>query len=79
MVEFKNESENKFTDISSESYRQYEYSDGYKITINNPQWLHVSKSGGHRVFDGSGVSHYITPGWRHLMWEAKEGQPHFVK
>lgn len=78
-MEFKNESENTFTDISSESYRIYEYPDGFKITVTNPLKLHVSKSGGHRLFDEQGISHYISPGWRHLSWQAKEGQPNFVK
>ena len=81
-MEFKNESNNKFTDISSEEVRTYRFVDnGYwtEVVIEKPLKLHVSKAGGHRVFDESGTSHYIPKGWRHLTWKAKKGQPHFVK
>ena len=57
-----NNSDKAFNDISSEIYRVYEYRDGYKITILNPTHLNVNKSGGHRVLDKQGVSHYIMPG-----------------
>jgi hypothetical protein len=85
MIEFKNESSNKFVDISSEISRTYEYppekdiSGWYTITIVDPLQLSTSKSGGHRIFDAAGVSHYIQPGWKHLYWKVKEGQPNFVK
>lgn len=62
-------SELKFKDISTEDFRVYEYAD-MTITINEPKELNVSKSGGHRVLDGAGVSHYMAPGWRHLYWKA---------
>jgi hypothetical protein len=76
---FQNESGLEFTDISSETYRQYEYSNGKIVRIDEPLRLHVSKSGGHRLFDSSGVSHYIPKGWVRLQWKAREGKPHFVK
>lgn len=75
----KNESGLEFSDISTEKYRTYEYPDGGTITIKNPTDLNVSKSGGHRVLDSQGVSHYIMPGWRHLYWEVWEGAANFVK
>lgn len=75
--EFHNATDLKFVDISSEMYREYDYGDE-KIRIQKPIALNVSKSGGHRVFDASGKSHYINPGWKHLMWEVKQGFPHFV-
>lgn len=75
---FKNDSDLKFVDISSEAVRTYEWPDGFKIVIENPEYLHVSKSGGHRIWDKSETSHYIQPGWRHLFWKVKEGQPNFV-
>lgn len=78
-IEFKNESGLDFVDISSEEYRTYKYADGSEYRIDAPQRLNVSKAGGHRVFDGAGLSHYITKGWRALQWKAREGQPHFVK
>lgn len=76
-VKFVNGGTNKFSDISTESYRTYVWADGFTVTITDPTWLNVSKSGGHRLFDKSGISHYIQPGWRHLFWDAGEG-PHFV-
>lgn len=78
-MEFKNESHLIFTDISSEQYRVYEFSNGKVIRIDEPQWLNVSAGGGHRVFDGSGMSHYVPKGWVWLRWKARDGQPHFVK
>jgi hypothetical protein len=68
----------KFSSLEDEQHRTYEYSDGYKITILNPYRLNVSKSGGHRVLDKQGVSHYIAPGWKHLSWVVKDGQPYFA-
>lgn len=75
----KNESGLVFTDISSERYRKYFWSNGYEKHVSNPTHLHVSESGGHRILDGSGTSHYIKPGWAHLEWEVHEGQANFVK
>jgi len=63
-----------FKDISSEEYRTYDFPD-YSITIEKPLKLNVSSSGGHRVLDFEGVSHYIPSGWRHLEWK---GSPPFV-
>ena len=76
--DFRNQSGLKFTDISSEEWREY-IRDGFvTVRIDEPVALSVSKSGGHRLFDASGVCHYVTPGWQLLKWKAKEGQPHFV-
>lgn len=68
----------QFSSLTDEQYRTYEFSDGYSVTITSPVALNVSKSGGHRVVDEKGVSHYIPSGWRHLSWLVKEGQPHFA-
>lgn len=78
MTEFNNASQHEFVDISSEAYRLYTFSTGFKVRIENPLWLSVSASGGHRLFDGAGTSHYIPTGWCHLEWRAREGQPNFV-
>jgi len=75
---FKNDSGLKFIDISSEAERTYQWGDGKKVVITNPLRLNVSKSGGHRLFDENGTSHYISSGWIHLSWKVKEGQPNFV-
>ena len=69
----------EFADISSELFRQYEFPDGYIVRIESPTLLYVSKSGGHRLVDASGISHYVPCGWRHLWWKSKEGQPYFVR
>jgi hypothetical protein len=68
----------EFSDISSEKYRTYKFPSDV-VHIEEPIALHVSKSGGHRVLDADGTSHYIPAGWIHLYWKAKEGSPHFVK
>ena len=74
---FRNESGLKFKNIESESYRTYVFPDR-EVTIMKPLALNVSKSGGHRVFDASGTSHYVPKGWIHLKWEVEENEPHFV-
>lgn len=76
---FINESGLEFTDISTEAVRRYHYKGGDTVEIPNPLWLNVSRSGGHRVFDAQGVSHYIPKGWIELTWVAKPGAAHFVK
>jgi hypothetical protein len=78
-----NASKHQFTEISSEMYREYTFpaKEGgrfVKVRINNPTHLSVSESGGHRLLDADGVSHYVPSGWVHLSWKAKEGQPNFV-
>jgi hypothetical protein len=78
-MELRNESGLAFTDITSECWREYIYPDGHVIRIEEPEALNVSKSGGHRLLDGEGISHYIPKGWRHLKWKVAEGAPHFVK
>lgn len=78
-MEFINESGLEFSDISSEASRQYRFADDTVVWIDAPLKLNVSASGGHRLFDASGASHYIPSGWVHLSWRAKDGAPHFVK
>lgn len=77
-TEFKHDTDFSWNDISSEQFRVYEFAEK-QVRIDNPLQLNVSRSGGHRVFDASGVSHYIPGGWIHLFWKAKQGQPNFVK
>jgi hypothetical protein len=75
----RNESGLKFVDISSEEVREYRYGDGTVLTIEDPRFLHVSKSGGHRILDGQEQSWYIAPGWKAIRWKVPPGAPHFVK
>ena len=79
-VKFINESGLEFTNISSESVREYNFPNGTKLTIESPMYLNVSKSGGHRVFSSDGWSYYIQPkeGWW-VRWCAENGKPNFVK
>jgi hypothetical protein len=67
----------EFGDLTDEQYRVYEYPDK-EVKIMNPVALNVSKSGGHRVLDGKGVSHYLPAGWRHLYWVVKDDKLHFA-
>ena len=73
----KNESTHKFVDISTEQFREYVFANGC-VMIDEPTHLSVSKSGGHRLLDADGVSHYIPAGWIHLRWRAKSGAANFV-
>jgi hypothetical protein len=82
VAHFQNNSDLKFDRIDSEEFRCYVFPAGAKtleVRIDNPLYLAVSASGGHRLFDADGKSHYIPAGWMHLYWKAREGQPHFVK
>jgi len=77
--DFRNGTTHNFEDISSEMYREYVFPD-CTIKIEDPVALNVNySSGGHRVFDATGVSHYIPSGWRELKWQADPDKPHFVK
>lgn len=78
MTTFVNDSKNEFVDISSEEFRVYRFPTG-DVRIEAPLKLSVAPSGGHRLFDAAGLSHYIPKGWIQLSWRAKEGKPHFVK
>lgn len=77
-VEFRNESANKFVDISSEEFRRYEFPGDAFVLIKQPLRLSVGPSG-HRIFTADGICHYIPKGWIHLWWKVRDGQPHFVK
>lgn len=76
---FLNESGLSFTDISSEATRTYNFGAKGFVKIANPMYLHVSDSGGHRIYSADGQSHYVPNGWIHLSWTVKPGQPNFVK
>lgn len=78
-VDFRNESTLKFSDISSEEWREYHFESGTVVRIVSPLRLNVSASGGHRIFDAQGESHYVPAGWIHLKWQAKSDAPHFVR
>lgn len=75
--QFRNNSNLEFRELTDEEYRVYVFPD-MEIKINEPLWLNVSPSGGHRIFDSNGISNYIPSGWRRLYWVVKEGKPHFA-
>jgi hypothetical protein len=77
-IELRNATEHHFVDVSSEKARTYYFPGNEQVTILAPQFLNVSRSG-HRILDDRGQSHYIPKGWIQLVWEVKEGEPHFVK
>jgi len=78
MEDFRNESAYKFTDISSEEFREYKYPDGTIERFDFPEQLAVSPNG-HRLFLKSGECIYVAKGWRTIRWRVKEGAPHFSK
>ena len=75
---FINESGLDFKDISDETFRDYVFPNGKKLKIKDPVYLHVSKSGGHRLFDGAGFSWYIQlqQSW-YIKWFVPYGKPNF--
>jgi hypothetical protein len=77
--QFVNDSDLEFSDISSELWREYQFAGGDTVRIDAPLKLNVSDSGGHRIFDAAGHSHYIPKGWLHLVWESRDGAPNFVR
>lgn len=74
---FTNNPDILFNDISLEIYREYVWPNGSLVRIEAPQGLAVSASGGHRVVDGKGISHYVPSGWIHLRWENSPGAAAF--
>jgi hypothetical protein len=78
--DLRNGTDHKFDDISSEIYREYHFSDGYVKRIDHPIALNVNySSGGHRVWDAYGKSHYVKGDWKDIVWEVFHDKPHFVK
>jgi len=74
---FRHTTDYDWKDISTEEFRAYIFPGGCTVYIYNPLKLHVSESGGHRIFDNEEICHYIPPKWIHLYWIVKEGRPHF--
>jgi len=66
-----------FKSLETECFRVYVFPGGHEIRIDGPVALNVSASGGHRVLDVCGVSHYIPPTWIHLWWVTKKGHKPF--
>jgi hypothetical protein len=77
-IELRNDSPNKFVDISTEMFREYNFGQKGFVRVDRPQWLSAGPNG-HRVLDIEGISHYIPSGWIHIKWQANGNLPHFVK
>ena len=79
-VQFINETDLEFNDILSEEFREYFYREKCYCRIEKPAKLHVSKSGGHRVFAQNGDCYYVfTDRPAYIRWRPKEKAPHFVR
>lgn len=76
---FINETNLTFSDISSETKREYTFPNGMTFVVNEPKFLNVSKSGGHRIYTKDGNGFYVQPkeGWA-IKWTIKVGAPDFV-
>ena len=79
MSSLRNDSDNVFTDISSEKEREYKFPNGDTISISQPLMISISKSGGHRIFAEGNYCYYIPPKWIAIGWKAYDEEPHFVK
>lgn len=66
-----------FKDLTTELWREYHFPGGEVRRIEAPQKINVSASGGHRVLDAAGLSHYIPPRWIELTWKVKDGHEPF--
>lgn len=77
-AEFEEKGPAPWRSLLSEVRRTYVFPGGEKVVIENPLRLNVSASGGHRVLDGAGVSHYVPEGWHHLFWETEPGAEPFA-
>lgn len=56
-----------------EKRRTYVFPFGDTVVIEEPRMLVISENG-HRIFDATGISHYIPMGWIHLFWENIPGR-----
>lgn len=60
-------------EITSESWREYVYKDGFVYRVTATRRLYIRKSDAgdsHRAVDADGVVHYIPAGWRVIRWVA---------
>jgi len=65
-----------FSDISSETEREYGFPNGERLLIGKPLYLHVSDSGGHRLYTEDNWCYYVQPkdGWW-VKWKATIKRP----
>lgn len=63
----------EWKNIDHEIYRVYTFSSGNVLTIEDPDLIHISKSGGHRILDVNGKSYYVAPKWDYFVFETDDG------
>ena len=66
----------EFSSTQAETQRVYKFAkDGklVEVVVEEPLWLHVSKSGGHYLVMSDSSTKYIPPGWVDLTWYNKPG------
>jgi len=81
----KAEKDLEFKDVTNEVWREYVFPLGFLnpktgeveviehvVRIEGPVGVHVSASGGHRVFTKT-LSFYVRPGWSAIRWPGKDG------
>lgn len=69
----------KFKSVEDEKWRKYIYPGGEYVLIENPVLLNVNTdSGGHRVLDSDGYSHYVKAGWLEIIWKVVDGAEPFA-
>jgi hypothetical protein len=78
-TEFRNATELEFTEILDELERTYHFPGGEVVTLQRVRRLHVSESGGHRLWCEDGSCHYVPTGWLHLCWTVSVGGANFSR
>ena len=58
--------------IEDEEWREYTFPGGDVIRVENPEYLNVSASGGHRIRRGDDTQVYIPAGWICLEFNAPD-------
>jgi hypothetical protein len=74
---FRNDSGYEFVDVSNMQVLEYHFTNRI-LRIDEPWYLYISESGGHRVFSKRGRCLYIPTGWLWSEWKAHDDKPHFT-
>jgi len=72
--DIKNESGREFKSIEKEAWRDYTYSNGTILRVDNPIALSISGSG-HYVVDSEGVVNFFPNDFIRLRWQGEDGGP----
>lgn len=77
-IKLDNTTDLEFINIVGEKYRTYHYPEGNTITIEDPAYYAVTKSGSHRVLTNTGECNWIKGGFDRISWKVHDGFSHFV-